>query len=134
MGDQSATAQANSPILVIEDEPSVLWFVRTALERNGYSVVTASTGADALELLRAGKYCGVISDMRTPGGVDGADVHDWLCANRPELKRKLIFITGDIASEDTTAALRRTGVPHLEKPFLVKQLLDVIERTMGTKL
>ncbi len=128
---QSNTAQQNGPILVIEDEPSVLWFVRTALERNGYSVLTASTGAEALELLRDGECSGVVSDMRTPGGVDGSDVHDWLCVNRPELKDRLIFITGDIASADTAEALQRTGVPHLEKPFLVRQLLDVIERIMG---
>lgn len=124
---------ANSPILVIEDEPAVLWFVRTVLERNGHGVVTASTGADALETLRAGEYKAIISDMRTPGGVDGADVHDWICANRPDLKGKLIFITGDIASEETAVTLRRTGVPYLEKPFVMRQLLDVIERTVGNR-
>jgi CheY-like chemotaxis protein len=126
-------SDASSPILIIEDEPAVLWFVRTALERHGYSVVTASTGADALDLLRAGEYRAIVSDMRTPGGVDGADVHDWLCANRPDLKGKLIFITGDIANEDTAATLRRTGVPHLEKPFVIRQLLDVIEQILGNK-
>jgi DNA-binding NtrC family response regulator len=131
MSNLSNLSDVNLPVLIIEDEPAVLWFVRTALERNGYSVATASTGADALETLRAGEYKGIISDMRTPGGVDGADVHDWLCANRPELKERLIFITGDIANDETAATLRRTGVPHLEKPFLVRQLLDVIERTMG---
>jgi DNA-binding NtrC family response regulator len=133
MSNPSNTADANRPILIIEDEPAVLWFVRAALERNGYSVVTASTGADALETLRAGEYKGIVSDMRTPGGVDGADVYDWLCANRPDLMGKLIFITGDIANEETAATLRRTGVPHLEKPFVVRQLLDVIERTLGNK-
>jgi DNA-binding NtrC family response regulator len=123
----------NGPMLIIEDEPAVLWFVRTALERHGYNVVTASTGADALDLLRGGEYSGIISDMRTPGGVDGADVHDWLCSNRPDLKGRLIFITGDIANEETAATLRRTGVPHLEKPFVIRQLLDVIEQTLGSK-
>jgi DNA-binding NtrC family response regulator len=131
MDDRQNMPETASPILIIEDEPAVLWFVRTALERNGHAVVTASTGADALEILRAGEYKAIVSDMRTPGGVDGADVHDWICANRPDLKGKLIFITGDIASEETAATLRRTGVPHLEKPFVVRQLLDVIEKTLG---
>jgi len=126
------TTEMKAPILLIEDEPAVLWFVRTALERNGYKVVTVSTGAAALEILGEGDYRGIISDMRTPGGVDGADVHDWLQANRPDLTRKIIFITGDIANEETAATLRRTGVPHLEKPFLVRQLLEIIERTLGT--
>jgi CheY-like chemotaxis protein len=124
-------AIAQKPILVIEDEPSVASFVRTALERKGYSVLTADSGVSALELLREGDYLGVISDMRTPGGVDGADVHDWLRDHRPDLHDRLIFITGDIVNEDTAAALRRTGVPHLEKPFRVRQLLDAVEETMG---
>ncbi len=131
MNQQSNLAGDNTPILLIEDEPAVLWFLRTALERSGYSVATASTGAAALEMLRDCEYRAVLSDMRTPGGVDGADVHEWVCANRPQLSRKFIFITGDIANEETAAALRRTGAPHLEKPFLIKQLLDVIERTLG---
>lgn len=122
------------PILVIEDEPSVMSYVRTALERSGYEVMTVDSGAGALEILRNGEYHGVISDMRTPGGVDGSDVHDWIKANRPELHDRLIFITGDIVNEETAATLRRTGAPHLEKPFRVRQLLDVVERTLGRNL
>jgi CheY-like chemotaxis protein len=125
------TPTSRRPILVIEDEPSVASFVRTALERRGYVITTAESGVRALEMLREGEYVGVISDMRTPGGVDGADVHDWLHEHRPELKGRLIFITGDIVNEETAATLRRTGVPHLEKPFRVRQLLDAVERTMG---
>ncbi len=127
-------AIAQKPILVIEDEPSVASFVRTALERKGYSVTIADSGLSALELLREGDYLGVISDMRTPGGVDGADVHDWLREHRPELHDRLIFITGDIVNEDTAATLRRTGVPHLEKPFRVRQLIDAVERIIGAEI
>lgn len=128
----NVTDMKNKPMLLIEDEPSVMAFVRTALERNGYTVVSADSGAGALELLRTGDYMGVISDMRTPGGVDGADVHDWLAEHRPDLHHRLIFITGDIVNEETAATLRRTGAPHLEKPFRIKQLLDVIEQTFGS--
>jgi DNA-binding NtrC family response regulator len=118
-------------MLVIEDEPSVMSFIRTALERNGFGVVSAESGAAALGMLRTGDYYGVISDMRTPGGVDGADVHNWLAENRPDLHHRLIFITGDIVNEETAATLRRTGAPHLEKPFRISQLLDLIDQTLG---
>jgi CheY-like chemotaxis protein len=121
-----------APVLVIEDEPSVMSFVRTALERCGYKVVAVESGAAALEVLREGDYHGVISDMRTPGGVDGSDVHDWLRAHRPDLHHRLIFITGDIVNEETAATLSRTGTPHLEKPFRVRQLLDLVQQTLGS--
>jgi DNA-binding NtrC family response regulator len=129
--NQTGIQSACSPILLIEDEPAIMDFVRSALERNGYKVVCAESGADALRMLASGEFHGVVSDMRTPGGVDGAQVYAWIAAHRPELAKKLVFITGDIASEETAATLRRTGAPCLEKPFRVQQFIDVVEKTMG---
>lgn len=119
------------PLLLIEDEPAVMGYVRAVLERSGYTVVCSDCGADGLRQLEAANFAGVISDMRTPGGVNGADVYDWIQAHRPELLARLVFITGDVANEDTAATLQRTGVPCVEKPFRVKQFIAVIEQTMG---
>jgi DNA-binding NtrC family response regulator len=119
------------PVLLIEDEPGVMSFVREALERNGYTVVCSESGADGLRLLEAGEFHGVVSDMRTPGGVNGADVHAWISRNRPELAARLVFITGDIANEETAATLQQTGAPCVEKPFRVQQFISVVEKTMG---
>jgi len=49
--------------------------------------------------------------MRTPGGLNGADVHAWVVQHRPELADRIVFITGDIANEETVATLRETGAP-----------------------
>jgi CheY-like chemotaxis protein len=119
------------PVLLIEDEPAVMSYVCAALERNGYSVVCADSGAEGLRLLQTGDFLGVVSDMRTPGGVDGADVYAWLAMHRPGLASRLVFITGDIANEETAATLDRTGAPCVEKPFRVQQFIAVIEKTMG---
>jgi len=128
---QMATKPACVPVLLIEDEHGVRELVRSVLERNGYQVVSAESGADALRLLANGQFQGVVSDMCTPGGVDGAQVHAWIATHRPELVSRLVFITGDIAREDTAATLRKTGAPCLEKPFRVQEFLSVVESTMG---
>lgn len=129
------TSPANQPnrppILLIEDEPSVMAYLQAALERGGYPVVCCRSGVEALQVLASGEFLGVISDMRTPGGVTGADVHAWLSQNRPELASRIVFITGDIANDETVETLRKTGAPCVEKPFRVQQLLPVIEKTMG---
>jgi len=119
------------PVLLIEDEPAVMAYVRAALERSGYSVVCTESGAEGLRLLESEQFLGVVSDMRTPGGVDGADVHAWLTQHRPDLAERIVFITGDIANEDTVATLRKTGAPCVEKPFRVQQFMSVIEKTIG---
>jgi CheY-like chemotaxis protein len=122
------------PVLLIEDEPAVMSYVRAVLERNGYEVVCSHSGVDGLKQLESGEFMGVVSDMRTPGGVDGADVYAWISANRPALASRLVFITGDVASEETAATLFRTGVPCVEKPFRVQQFLSVVEKTVGKPL
>jgi DNA-binding NtrC family response regulator len=119
------------PVLLIEDEPSIMSLVSATLERNGYSVVCIESGAEALRLLEAGRFLGVISDMRTPGGVDGAQVHTWISKNRPDLADKVVIITGDYANEETVTTLRKIGALYLEKPFRVQDLIAAIEKTMG---
>ena len=56
------------PVLLIEDEPAVMSYVRAVLERNGYAVVCSGSGVDGLKQLESGEFMGVVSDMRTPGG------------------------------------------------------------------
>ena len=119
------------PVLLIEDEPGVMAYVRATLERNGYRVVGTESGAEGVKLLQQNDFLGVVSDMRTPGGVNGADVHAWVVKHRPELAARIVFITGDIANEDTVAVLRQTGAPCVEKPFRVQQFISVVEKTIG---
>jgi len=119
------------PVLLIEDEPAVMAYVRAALERSGYPVIGCESGVEALRLLEHGSFLGIVSDMRTPGGVDGGQVHAWIARHRPELASRVVFITGDIANEETVATLRQTGAPCVEKPFRVQQFIEVVSKTMG---
>jgi DNA-binding NtrC family response regulator len=119
------------PVLLIEDEPGVATYIRTALESRGYTVVCSDSGADGLRLLASREFLGVVSDMRMPGGVDGAQVHAWVSRHRPELASRFVFTTGDMANDETAATLRKTGAPCLEKPFGVSRLISVVEKTMG---
>ncbi len=128
----TARTRARSlPVLLIEDEPSVMAYVQAALERGGYPVVCCESGAAALTVLASGQFLGIVSDMRTPGGVNGADVHAWVLQHRPELASRIVFITGDIANDETVDTLRKTGAPCVEKPFRVGQFISVVEKTLG---
>ena len=126
-----AIQRALLPVLLIEDEPSIMALVSATLERSGYEGVCIESGAEALRLLEKGQFLGVVSDMRTPGGVDGAQVHNWISANRPDLVNKVVIITGDYANEETVTTLRQIGALYLEKPFRVQDLISAVEKTMG---
>ena len=127
----AAMATHRLPLLLIEDERSVMDFVSTALKRNGYACVTSNSAAEGIRQLESGRFSGVISDMRTPGGASGADVHAWIVAHRPELSKRMLFITGDTVNEDTMKALESTGVPYIEKPFRVQELINIVEKIFG---
>jgi DNA-binding NtrC family response regulator len=129
MKAQSSAAPA--PILLIEDEPSVTAFLRAALERRGYAVANASSGAQGLDMLNGGKFSGVISDIRMPGAVNGAEVHAWIQKNRPELCARIILISGDTANSETQSFLAQSGTPCIEKPFRVHQLMSIVEKIFG---
>jgi len=72
--------------------------------------------------------------LRMPGGMDGDDVYAWISEHRPELAKRFVLQTGDIASEDTIGRLRKTGAPFIEKPFRMREFLSVVEKTMGKAL
>ena len=120
-----------APILLIEDEPAVGAFVKTALERKGYRVVQASSGAEGLQQLSMAVYTGVISDIRMPGEVNGADVHHWIQQHRPELGKRIILISGDTANSETQSLLSGSSTPCIEKPFRVQELMTMVEKTFG---
>jgi len=126
-----ATSLDTLPLLLIEDERSVMDFIRVALERHGYACTTANSAAEGIRLLENGGFGGIISDMRTPGGASGADVHEWILAHRPQLRDRMLFITGDTVNEDTMNTLVRTGVPYIEKPFRVTELMVTVEKIFG---
>jgi DNA-binding NtrC family response regulator len=127
----SASARMISPILLIEDEASVRAFVRAALERRGYQVVQAKSGAEGLQRLEAQSFAGVISDIRMPGDTNGADVHEWIQKHRPELCERIILISGDTANSETQSLLANSSTPCIEKPFRVQQLISIVETTFG---
>jgi len=131
--NQSAAVSARLLLLLIEDERSVMDFMRMALERNGYACTAANSAAEGIRLLEEGshEFGGIISDMRTPGGASGADVHEWIVTHRPKMKDRLLFITGDTVNEDTIKTLMRSGVPYIEKPFRVQELISIAEKLFG---
>jgi DNA-binding response OmpR family regulator len=131
MTNQADSALHQAQILLIEDEPAVAAFLRAALERRGYQIVESPSGVEGLKLLASADFRGVISDFRTPGGINGADVREWICRNRPELVNRMIFITGDTASDETLTLLAQSGTPCVEKPFRVHQLMAAVEKTIG---
>jgi len=105
--------------LVIDDEAPVRAAVRRYLERNGWRVDEAQDGRVALERITTvdgDAYSALICDLRMPN-LSGIELHDLLAATHPDLLKRTVIMTGDVASLQVADFLARTWAPVIEKPF-----------------
>jgi DNA-binding response OmpR family regulator len=107
-------------ILVVDDEPDLLRFVRRALEAEGYQVQTATDGADGLRLALTTEPDLIVLDLLMPG-VDGQAVLSAVLAQDPDMRVLVLSATADVQAR--IACLERGAVDFLAKPFAVRELL-----------
>lgn len=117
-------------ILVVDDEEVVLDLLEAVLGRWGLQVETAADGQEALEKLRSHTFDLILSDIKMPN-LDGKGLHSAVRDLQPGLADRIIFSTGDTASEATTSFLDRVGNPYLSKPFDMEDLKLTIARMLA---
>ena len=119
---------ASVVVLLVDDEPSVLSSLRRLLRPTRYRVLTAESGATALELLASTKVDLIISDMRMPY-MSGAEFLARTQALYPDTVR--ILLTGYSEIESIVRAINEGGVyRYLNKPWDDKDLLLTVEQAL----
>lgn len=102
-------------MLVVEDDPSILKLLGTALRRAGLSVDLAENGSEALKKLKETHYTVTLTDLMMPG-VSGWEVIRWLREHPQRRPRSLIVVTA--AGHGVLAALDNEVVNAvILKPF-----------------
>jgi len=115
-------------VLVVDDEPHILHYMRATLEAWGHEATVASDGEEALELAAHHPFDLVISDLRMPN-VGGREFYEELRRRHPALANRLVFSTGDTVRGDTLAFLESLGRPYLHKPFSLGELRALLATT-----
>lgn len=112
-------------ILLIDDEPHILHYLRTTLEAWGHSVESAPDGQAGLEMASAESFDLIISDLRMPR-LGGREFYEVLVGKNPAMARHVVFSTGDTVRGDTLEFLEREGRPYLNKPFSLAELRNLL--------
>jgi two-component system, cell cycle sensor histidine kinase and response regulator CckA len=122
---------ATETILVVEDEESVCKVARIALEREGYNVLVADSGPQALKII--GEYSGtihvVLTDVIMPE-MSGFKLVEEIRSRRPDLKT--ILMSGHTDETIVNSGVVGSGDAFVEKPFtpasLLKRVRNVLEK------
>ncbi len=104
-------------ILVVEDEPVLRELVREVLQRYGYRILDAGTGAESLEIWdkHAHEIDLLLTDMKMPEGISGPDLAKRLSRDRKDLK--VIYTSGYSADSAGHDLVLREGINFLSKPY-----------------
>ena len=116
-------------ILVADDAPDVVALARDILEADGYAVLTAADGEEALRVAERhpGPIHGLLADVVMPK-VTGPELADRLTRARPGTK--VVFMSGYTAEITGQYGLVPSGVPLLGKPFTPGQLLQKLREAL----
>ena len=112
-------------ILVVDDEESIRWALRKALEREGYRVVLASDGAEALARATESGIDLVLMDIKMPGS-DGFETLTRIKEIRPNLP--VIIMTAFGTLQAAVQAMKRGAYDHITKPFDFDELSILVRR------
>jgi DNA-binding NtrC family response regulator len=115
-------------ILLVDDDPGVLFALCELLEARGCEVITASSGAEALG--RLDDVDVVATDLAMPG-LSGLDVLEQVRARDPELP--VILITAHGSERAAVAAMKQGAYDYLTKPFDNDEVCYSIERAVETR-
>ena len=117
-------------LLVVDDEPNLLRAVAAALRAEGFEVVTARNGREALVRVAESVPDLVISDIRMPG-MDGYQLAGHLRASSRTALVPVIFLTAKDETADRVAGFRAGVDAYITKPFEPDELLAVIQSILS---
>lgn len=117
--------QSTRTIVVVDDDPSVRAYVRGTLERQGYQVVTAGAGVEALEYLRTAAADLVLLDVQMPE-ISGYGVLDRLRDDPRTEKLPVMFLTVEDSRVQEAEGLRAGVIDYISKDVLRPDRVDIL--------
>ena len=118
-----------SRILIVDDELNMRLVLSAMLKKEGFEVVSASHGREALQILQSNKIAVVITDLKMPD-IDGMELLTRISEQRPEIPVIMITAHGTIAT--AVEALKKGALDYITKPFDLNDLKNIVSKAIKT--
>jgi two-component system, NtrC family, response regulator AtoC len=119
---------AEGLVLLVDDDPGTRKVARANLSLEGFEVIVASSGGEALERIAAADPLAMVSDLRMPD-LDGIALMERVHAVRPSLP--VVLVTAHATVETAVAAMRRGALHYLVKPIRYDELALVLKHAVA---
>ncbi len=114
-------------ILIVDDETDIRFVIRKMLEREGYEVIEAASGEDALDSLKETTPDLILLDVMMPG-IDGWVTCEKIKSKDETKKIPVVMLTAKTADEDKIKALEECGAEwHVSKPIDRAKFIDTVK-------
>jgi len=120
-------------ILIIDDEELIIRSLTRILEKEGYSVLVAKNGADALAMSQEENFDLIVADIRMPG-INGVDTVESIfkdLGTQQKDKVPVIFITGYADKDIEKRAQTLKPKAYIYKPFDIATLVGKVKEVLG---
>ena len=117
-------------VLLMEDDAAQRELVGHVLGPLGFEVHGAETGEAGIRLVQEHNFDAILLDLRMPK-LSGEFVIQWILANRPQLRERILVMTGDLLSPGLDAFLGAVDVPMLAKPYMLEELVQAVRKIVG---
>lgn len=118
-------------ILILDDERSLAEMLGQMLSACGHDCTLSHNPLEALERIEAQDFDLILSDYRMPF-LDGREFYKRLVETKPDLASRIIFLTGDVAHEETQTFLQSIGNECITKPFRLQLVESTVARVLQT--
>lgn len=117
-------------VLVVDDHSGAREVISKLLEARGYTVMTAGSGSEAIEILKGSSPPGaIVTDVSMPD-MTGVELAYYVRDHYP--KMPVAIVSGDVA-ELERSVIARAGVPFLKKPVRAEALYAALEEAVTTR-
>ena len=116
-------------ILIVDDEPNVVVAIQFLMEQQGYNVMTAERGEDALDLIYKYKPDLVLLDIMLPG-IDGYEVCEIVRLNPEFRKVKIVFLTAISREVEIAKGMLLGADAYITKPYTNEELIAQVRQLL----
>jgi len=120
-------------LLIVDDQADIRKLIRMTLEFEGYTLIEAQDGAEALRMANSSKPALMLLDVMMPGEFDGFQVCEQIKTDPALAGTRIVMLTARGQQSDRERGRKAGADAYLTKPFSPLELIDTIERLAGSR-